>query len=241
MTDLQILNNVDHKDIRVINTPGAEFGDGLHSCPAYLFEFRDLQADFPILLQESSEGGFIPVVIMGFESQENLFLENREWLGLTRPAFLRRGPFLIGQHAVEDGEQVRLLSIDLAHPRVSRTDEGDALFQPLGGRTDYLEQVADLLEMIHEGAEQTKRFTQCLAEWQLIESVTMDITLRDGSKNQLLGYSTVNEDGVRSLSGEQLATLAGNGFLMPLFMMLASMSNLRRLIELKERRQLRTP
>jgi hypothetical protein len=241
MTDLQILNNVDHKDIRVINTPGVEYGDGLHSCPAYLFEFRDLQADFPILLQESSEGGFIPVAILGFESHENLFLEGREWLGLIKPAFLRRGPFLIGQHTVEDGEQVRLLSIDLAHPRVSRSEEGDALFQPLGGRTEYLEHIADLLETIHEGAEQTRRFTQCLAEWQLIESVTMDITLRDGSKNQLLGYSTVNEDAVRGLSGEQLATLASEGFLMPLFMMLGSMSNLRRLIDLKERRQLRTP
>jgi len=65
--------------------------------------------------------------------------------------------------------------------------------------------------------------------------------LRDGSKNQLLGYSTINEDAVRGLSGEQLATLAAEGFLMPLFMMLASMSNLRRLIDLKERRQLRTP
>ncbi|MEL0316073.1 MAG: SapC family protein, partial [Halieaceae bacterium] len=147
----------------------------------------------------------------------------------------------IGQHTVEDGEQVRLLSIDLAHPRVSRSEEGDALFQPLGGRTEYLEHIADILETIHEGAEQTRRFTQCLAEWQLIESVTMDITLRDGSKNQLLGYSTVNEDAVRGLSGEQLATLTSEGFLMPLFMMLASMSNLRRLIDLKEKRQSRTP
>jgi len=75
----------------------------------------------------------------------------------------------------------------------------------------------------------------------LIESVTMDITLRDGSKNQLLGYSAVNEDAVRGLSGEQLATLASEGFLMPLFMMLGSMSNLRRLIDLKEKRQSRTP
>lgn len=236
MMNLQIVNNVDHKDVRVIQDVGGAYGDQIHSCPAYTFEFRDLQGDFPILLQDDGEGGHIPVALMGFQDGENLFVEQGRWTAMSKPAFMRKGPFLIGQHTGNDNEPVRLLSIDRNHPRISET-EGEPLFQPLGGRTDYLEQMADLLETIYEGAQHSQAYAQALADLELIESVTLDITLRDGSRNQLLGFYTVNEDKVRALTGEQLAALAEAGHLMPLFMMLASMVNFRRLIELKEQAQ----
>ncbi len=234
MSDFQILNNIDHKDLRVIQAHGAEFGDAIHNCPAYTFEFRDLQADFPILLQATEQDGLIPVALLGFEAGENLFLEDATWTALSRPAFLRKGPFLIGQHQADNGEEVRLLSVDLSHPRVTDEGSGEAVFQPLGGRTEYLERTADLLEQIHEGAEHTRRFTAALADLELVESITMDITLRDGSKNQLLGFSAINEDRFRALPGDVLGDLSAKGFLMPLFMMLSSLSNVGRLVQLKE-------
>jgi hypothetical protein len=91
-----------------------------------------------------------------------------------------------------------------------------------------------LLEKIHEGASHTQRFTQCLADLGLVESITLDISLHDGSKNQLLGFSAINEDAVRALSAESLEQLSQQGFLMPLFMMLASLSNMGRLIQFKQ-------
>jgi hypothetical protein len=65
-------------------------------------------------------------------------------------------------------------------------------------------------------------------------SITLDISLHDGSKNQLLGFSAINEDAVRALSAESLEQLSQQGFLMPLFMMLASLSNMGRLIQFKQ-------
>ena len=76
-----------------------------------------------------------------------------------------------------------------------------------------------------------------MVELDLVEAITMDITLADGSKNQLLGFSAINEDRVRALSGDALADFSERGFLMPLFMMLASLSNVARLIRLKEQAQ----
>jgi len=234
MSNFQILNNVDHKDLRIVEAVGPEFGDVIHSCPAYTFEFRDLQVDFPILLQVTEQDGLIPVAVMGFESGENLFVKNAQWTALSRPAFMRKGPFLIGQHQSPEGEEVRLLSVDMAHPRVSQGTEGEAVFQPLGGRTQYLEQQADLLEQIHEGAGHTQRYTQCLSDLGLVEAITLDISLQDGSKNQLLGFSAINEDALRALSADSLEQLSQQGFLMPLFMMLASLSNMGRLIQFKQ-------
>ena len=235
MSAFEILNNVDHKDLRIIQGQPASYGDAIHCCPAYTFEFRDLQNHFPLLLQEHGEGGFVPVALMGFEEQENLFIEQNEWTVTRPPAFILKGPFLIGTKQDENGQQIRLMSVDMAHPRVSR-EQGTALFQPLGGRTDYLEQTANLLENIFNGADATKRFTAALDSLGLIESVTLDITLKYGSKNQLLGFYTINEELLKQLSGEQLAGLSGEGFLMPLFMMLASLSNFAKMIKLKEAR-----
>jgi len=235
MSKLEILNNVDHKDLRVIQGKPSSFGDAIHSCPCYSFEFRNLQHRFPILLQEVDQNKFLPVVLMGFEKGENLFVENDAWLTSYIPAYLKRGPFAIGVKKEDDGSESRLLSIDIEHPRVS-SDEGLDIFQPLGGRTDYLESVADLMETIFINAEVTQQFTDTLNSHGLIESVTFDIKLSDGSQNQLLGFYTIDEERLKDLDSETLGSLSKKGFLMPIFMMLASLSNITDMVDAKQKR-----
>ena len=75
-----------------------------------------------------------------------------------------------------------------------------------------------------------------IAEHGLIEDVTFDIALKDGSRNQLLGFFAINEEKAQGLADAALGQLSRNGFLMPLFMMLASTTNVRKLIDLKNAR-----
>ncbi|HSG59969.1 MAG TPA: SapC family protein [Pseudomonadales bacterium] len=233
MKNLKILNNVEHKDLRVIQGQPQSFGDVVHSSPCYTFEFRNLQNDFPILLQESAEYGYLPVALMGFEKAENLFVQDDQWTSHYVPAFIRKGPFYIGTQKNASGDEMRLMSIDLDHPRVN-LERGEALFQPLGGRTDYLEQIADLLETIYLNAEITEQFTAELKALNLIESVTFDIKLTNGSHNQLLGFYTIDEDRLKQLDGATLERLSAKGFLLPIFMMIASLSNITKMVKLKE-------
>ena len=88
-------------------------------------------------------------------------------------------------------------------PKLSK-ESGERLFEPLGGTTPYLERVANLLEGMHEGYAHGIDFMLALREHDLVESITLEIELKDGSQNQLLGFSTINEDKVKSLSGETL-------------------------------------
>ena len=238
MTELAMVNNVDHKDLRVITQRGEGYGDAVKSTLAFTFEFRNLQAHYPILLQQDSAGLLQPVVLFGFEEKENLFLDTGAWNGAYIPAMLRREPFLIGRQKTETShEDNRILSIDLDHPRVSRT-EGEALFQPLGGRTPFLEDTANLVEQLFIALSDTRTFVDTLVEQELIENVVFDIQLNDGSQNQLLGYHTIAEHKLQTLSGQILESLSSQGFLMPVFMMLASLANLERLIELKNKQHL---
>ena len=121
------------------------------------------------------------------------------------------------------------------HPRVS-TEEGEALFQPLGARTPFLDDIADLMEDIYSGYLHNKVLMAALQEHELLESVTIDITLDDGSRSQLLGFQAIDENKVRQLTGDVLEYFSKQQILMPLFMVLASTLNIRGLIDRKSAR-----
>jgi SapC len=238
MANFALLNNVDHKDLRVITTRAARFGDDVMFAMTFPAEFRSVQAYYPILFHQNSDGETYPVALFGFEQNENLFLDESGWQAAYIPAMVRRQPFMIGFQKPKDAsetENLRVLSLDMDHPRVS-TREGQALFQPLGGRTPYLEEAATLLENIYAGNAHGKQFVAALRQHELIEQVTFDIQLADGSRNQLLGFSALNEEKVSQLNGLTLEDFSQRGFLLPLFMVLASTANVRKLVDLKSRR-----
>jgi hypothetical protein len=233
-----MLNSVDHKDTRIITERSAAYGDNIMFARTFPFEFRSVQGSYPILLHRDARGEIYPVALFGFEEGENLFLDEAGWRARYVPAMVRRQPFLIGfgPAATEgDGDRRRMLSLDMDSPRIS-TEQGTPLFEPLGGRTPFLEEMAALLETLYHGTEHGKQFIAALQEYGLIESVTFDITLEDGSRNQLLGFYAVDEEKVQALPDEALGRLSREGFLMPLFMMLASTVNMATLVEFKNAR-----
>ena len=240
MADFALLNSVDHQDVKIITERSARYGDDVMMALTFPFEFRNVQAHYPILFQQDAAGSYFPVALFGFEERENLFLDESGWQAGYIPAMVRREPFAIGVRdrpstsADADGP-ARMLSLDMAHPRVN-TQVGESLFQPLGGRTPFLEDAANLLETIYGAQEDTRRFVAALAEHDLIESVTFAITLKDGSQNQLIGFSCIHEEKVQALSGTTLGDFNAKGYLMPLFMALASLANIGRLVELKNGR-----
>jgi len=238
LSNFAMLNNVDHKDVRIITDRSAAYGDNIMFAMTFPFEFRSVQAFYPILFHKDARGAFYPVALFGFQDGENLFLDESGWHARYVPAMVRRQPFLIGfgpESAQVDGERRRLLSLDMDSPRISK-ERGEALFEPLGARTPFLEEMMTLLERLYQGTEHGKAFVAALQEHGLIESVNFEITLQDGSKNQLLGFYALNEEKVQALPDEALGRLSREGFLMPLFMMLASTVNMAALVDLKNAR-----
>ena len=93
-----LLNNIAHKDLKIITQYSARFGDNLGSTLTFPTEFGDIQREYPILFRkESANGKFQSVVLLGFKPDENLFLDEfRGWQADYIPAVIERGPFLIG-------------------------------------------------------------------------------------------------------------------------------------------------
>ncbi|HEY5807351.1 MAG TPA: SapC family protein, partial [Povalibacter sp.] len=188
MTKNVLLNNVEHKDLRVITTRSAEYGDNMMFALTFPAEFRSVQAHYPIVFHKAADGQFHPVALFSFQENQNLFLTPGGWDVSYVPLMVERHPFLIGA-----GNNQLLIHIDLDHPRVSRTT-GEALFLEHGGTTEFLERINSILATIHHGIEATRPFVAAMVQHELIESFVFDVTLNDGSQNRLAGFYTIHEE-----------------------------------------------
>lgn len=224
----ELLNNVDHKDLRVITRRGAQFGDRQMAAITFPAEFRDVQACYPIVFRKTTDGlGFEPVALFGFQDDENLFLGGERWDAPYVPLMIERQPFLIGVNGSE-----LMVHIDADSPRVSRS-EGEPVFLPHGGNSEFLERASAMLLAIHQGLQATPDFLSALLRHELLESFVLDIELDDGSQNRLAGFYTINEDRLSALGAEAVAALHRAGHLHAIYMVLASLSNFRMLIDRK--------
>ncbi|MFP5391037.1 MAG: SapC family protein [Gammaproteobacteria bacterium] len=229
-----LLNNVQHKDLRVKTGYGEQFGDRVMYAFTFPAEFRSLQAYYPIVFhQTEAEPGFEALALLGFQDGENLFLNDTGWDVPIVPLTIARQPFMIGR----DGDQL-LVHIDLDHPRVN-TSEGEAVFLPHGGNTDYLNNVSQTLFDIHQGVESMAGFINTLKQYDLLEPFVADITLDDGSQNRLVGFFTIHEERLAGLDAAAIDRLHKLGYLQAIYMQLASLSNFRALIDRKNKVNLR--
>jgi len=231
MSRTVLLNNLEHHDLRVIAARGARYGDGEMLAPTFFGEFRELQAHYPIVFQKTEDGlGFQALALFGFERGENLFLGPQGWEVAYVPLAIQREPFLIGR-----GGEALTVHVDMDSPRLSR-DEGEPLFRPHGGTSEYLERVSALLGTLHEGLQAMPAFVETLLKHGLLESFVFDVELESGAQHRLAGYYTIHEEKLAALDGAALEALQRAGYLLPIYMALASLSRLRDLVERRQRR-----
>lgn len=239
MTTHVMLDNVTHKDLRVIRDYAQAPGYDVSAARVFPSEFMQLQMEYPLFfIRNKEEGGFDPIALLGFEDKENLYLDESGWDAGYVPLSIEREPFLIGfQEQLVDGVPTRapVVHIDLDHPSVSES-EGERVFMPHGGESPLLERISSVLMSIHQGHEAAKSFSEMLVGLELIESMTLEAGLKDGSKQSLTGLYTINEDKLQNLNANALESLHKKGHLRDVYMMVASLPNVSRLIERKNRR-----
>ena len=223
---LQLLNNIQHKDLRIVTQRGAQWGDDFMSAPVTVDEFRKLQAHYPIVFQPDDKGGFVPTVLFGLEDSENLFLDGKGWDADYLPLSVQRIPFAIG---IADDE-LRMM-IDPQSKRISHGAEGEAVFLPHGGITDFTENANAVLRALHEGLQATTDFVQTLMQHELLESFVLDVERPDGSHGQLTGFFIIHEERLAALDAEAVGLLHQADYLQPIYMAIASLSNFRALIK----------
>ena len=237
MATHEILDNINHKNIRVITDFNKNFSETTNSALIFPTEIKDAQRDYPILFIKNPETGqFQSVVLLGLVTDENLYINNG-WLASYVPAIINRGPFTIGfEEQEENGEKTKQakVAIDTDSPRVNKK-KGEAIFLADGQASPYLNQINQYLKTLHDGAELNQKMFAAFLKNELIEPITLNIELNNGEKITLAGNYTINEEKLSKLTGEALNELHSTGFLRVAYFISNSLANIQRLIDLKNK------
>ncbi len=247
MQKIEVLNNITHEHLRVNSKFAAELGDNVASTLTYVTEFSDIQKEYPILCRKDpNTGEYQALVFFGFQKDENLFLvhadsvnqKNLGWAADYVPAVMARGPFSIGiQREIEHGSEIlkSVVHINMSHPKAV-CEDGLGLFLENGGHSPYLNYISKVLDTINDGIYLTKLMFDAFTKYELLDPVILDIEFQNQNKLKINGFETINTDRLSQLTGEALEELNKSGFLQAAYFIVASMTNVRKLIDLKNRK-----
>jgi len=230
----ELLNNVTHKDLKIIQERSVQHGDNIGYSAIIPLEFRQAASCYPIFFRKTnSENQFEAIALFGFAPNENLFLSDQRKDDNYIPLSIMRIPFAIGytQNSAT-GQRDPVVHVDMDHPRVSTT-QGEPVFLEHGGNSPYLDHINSILAELISGVTVCKRFTDILQAEDLLEPFVLKITLDNGQQIETGGFYTINEKVLRELNAEQLSRLHNQNFLELIYMSIASLANIKKLIHKK--------
>lgn len=240
MTSHQILDPHHHRHLHIRAGADVALGDDMMACLAVPAEFRRLACEYPLLFQYNSAArSYSALALFGFEPGENLYVEKGEWHATCQPLAMAVQPFLVGK--APDGAGPAQVHIDMAHPRVLMDADGAAdaiaVFDSNGQPTPYLDRMSDMLGALDAGYSAAPEFMAALQRYDLLEPFSMDVTLNNGARHRMVGYHLIHEEKLRSLEPGAVHELHTAGHLEPIFMALASLGNLAKLVRRKNQRR----
>ena len=227
------VNKERHAQKKIKEVSGFSFASGFHIAYVTLQEFARAASIFPIVfLEDKEQDEFRPVVMLGLNAGENLFVgKDGKWQASYVPAIIRRYPFALvrsgneGQYAV---------CIDEESPLVSDT-EGAALFDEKGAPTQVIENVKRYLAELQQMDTFTREFSKFLQANNMFTPLNMRVREADRIKN-ISGCYVINEERLNNLSDELFLEIRKRRYLGPIFGQLTSLAQIERLVMLKDER-----
>lgn len=193
-----------------------------------MVEVNDMAANCPVVfLKDQNTGRFRLACLMGFAAGENLFVQNGAWGATHLPMALATSPFLIAE--LSDGSLGPAL--DESSSMVN-SSEGDALYQN-GTETPFLQARKKDLERLFHAEAETQKFTEHVVAERLLKAMVLELKLEAGEQRKLVGLYTVDGEALQQLSAAKLEELNKLGFLTALHVMLGSLAQMKRLVNLK--------
>lgn len=186
---------------------------------------------YPIVFIETA-GDFRPVALLGLDVGENLFVdETGRWHASYVPAIIRRYPFGLAGSGRE-GEFT--VCIDEGSPLINDA-EGSALFDDDGKPTTVIDNVKRYLGELQRMDGITNEFCRFLKEHSMLMPLTMRVQRATEVKN-IAGCHVISEANLNKASDDTFLELRRRQYLPAIYAHLVSLSQIERLLMLKDER-----
>jgi len=213
MTQIVPLNKDAHRNLKVDGRAAPAF-DNRRFVQVIVKEFPLLVVHYPILFSKDPQTGqFFCGAMLGFDENENVFLEDWRQREFYRPLYLQRGPFYA------NGPDV---AVDMDDPRVG-AEGGKALFTDQGTPSRYLQSIIWAFQDLQAGTEMTRLFIARMLELKLIEPVDVEVEFDDGSMRRCIGLYTIDQDMLSRLDDSIVLELFRRGYMRLIHYMIASL------------------
>ena len=222
--DVKPVTKTNHQNLYVKTGGNYSFAENVNSVPLMAVEFPQAFAEYPIVFA-GDEKKVTPVVVMGVNEKQNLFVKKDEgWDAKYIPAFIRRYPFVFS--STDDGKTLTLC-IDESFEGCNQEGRGERLFDNDGERTQYLENTLKFLENYQAHHLRTNMFCEQLVELELLQPMQAQFTAgkANGEPRTLSGFMGINREKLKELSDENVLKLFKNDSLELIYQHLLSMRN----------------
>jgi hypothetical protein len=217
------------KKVRASNSFG--FASKFHVAYVTVHEFARAAAIYPVLfLEDQANDQFKPVVLLGLDAGENLFVNDKgEWSASYIPAIVRRYPFALTK--ADDADRY-IVCVDEASELLSDT-EGAPMFDEQGNPTQVIENVKHYLSELQQMDQMTHEFTKFLVQNNLLTPLNMRVNAANQVRN-ITGCYVINEERLNNFSDQKFLEVRQKGYLPAIYAHLISLSQIERLASLKQ-------
>jgi hypothetical protein len=191
-------------------------------------EFAEAGREYPIVFVRGKDQQMRPVVLLGVREGENLFVDERgKWDARYIPAFVRRYPFVMA----EGGAQGQLIvCIDESCPALN-VDRGELLINAEGKMEPRMNEVMQFLQNFQQEFARTEILARQLDELGLFVQQGARFDTNTGETFQLNDFYLIDEQKFGKVADAKLPALFRSGALGMAYLHLASLGNLRKLLD----------
>ncbi|GAB5379106.1 MAG: hypothetical protein Alis3KO_10930 [Aliiglaciecola sp.] len=227
MANLTELSQEKHKHLGVLPEKSVEHASKQHLINIRVTEVPRAVSSFPVFYtRKTNSRDWAISALANIKPGESLFVKDGVWDALYQPSVIRTYPLYLMQTNDERKYTIGIIEESDAFSKSA----GEALFDEAGRPSLMLNEMQKLLENSIKEDIQTFQFTQKLDTLGLLKPVDILVHFQDGSAQTLTGMSTINEDRLLSLNGEQLEELNQLGYLTPIQASLISIYQIHELV-----------
>lgn len=190
-------------------------------------EFAEAGREYPIVFVRGGDKKMRPIVLLGVRNEENLFVDQKgKWDARYIPAFVRRYPFVMAE-----GEEGKLVVCIDEGCKALNSDHGALMINAEGKLEPRMQEIMQFLQNFQVEFVRTELIIQQLDDLGLfVEQGARFDTGTDGVF-QLNAFYLIDEAKFNKLEDDKLSALFRSGALGLAYLHLASLGNMRALLD----------
>ncbi|MDD5301088.1 MAG: SapC family protein [Gallionella sp.] len=191
-------------------------------------EFAEAGREYPIVFIRGQDRQMRPAALLGVRDGENLFVdEHGKWDARYIPAFVRRYPFVMAEG---DGQGQLVVCIDEGCAALN-AEHGELLINAKGKMQPRMNEVMQFLQNFQQEFARTELVVRQLDELGLFVQQGARFDTPGGETFQLNDFYLIDEAKFGQIEDAKLPQLFRSGALGMVYLHLASLGNMRKLLD----------